>query len=263
MPNKIRERISQGELAIGTYVNLADPAVVEMIGIAGYDAAFIDMEHTAFDLQTVQEMIRACDLTGICSLVRVPDNNPKTILRVLEMGAQGIQVPHIAGKEDALEAVKAVRYAPWGDRGMGGPTRATRYGTVPLKDHVKRSNSDIVLVVMVEDMKAIDQLKDIASIDGLDLIAIGPSDLSQALGVSGKDDPKLKATIEKIASTLKKVGKAKMTFPMHAAAYPLDVAGLKRLGVAYSNCNPTDVDRLMGSYRDQVKGIRGAISTKS
>ncbi len=258
MANRIRERIAQGQLAIGTYVNLADPSVVEMIGIAGYDAAFIDMEHTAFDLQTVQEMVRACDVSGICSLVRVPDNSPKTILRVLEMGAQGIQVPHIAGKEDALAAVKAVRYAPLGDRGMGGPTRATRYGSVPLKDHVKRSNSEIVLVVMVEDMTAIDQLEEIAAIDGLDLIAIGPSDLSQALGVTGKDDPKLKATIEKIAKTLKKVGKAKMTFPMNAAAYPLDVAGLKQLGVAYSNCNPTDVDRLMSSYREQVKGIRGA-----
>ena len=149
--NRIKEKISQGQLAIGTYVNLADPAVVEMIGIAGYDAAFIDMEHTAFDLETVQEMVRACDLTGICSLVRVPDNSPKTILRVLEMGAQGIQVPHIADRDDALAAVKAVRYAPLGDRGMGGPTRATRYGTVPMKEHIKNSNSDIVLVVMSSD----------------------------------------------------------------------------------------------------------------
>jgi len=257
--NRIKEKISQGQLAIGTYVNLADPAVVEMIGIAGYDAAFIDMEHTAFDLETVQEMVRACDLTGICSLVRVPDNSPKTILRVLEMGAQGIQVPHIADRDDALAAVKAVRYAPLGDRGMGGPTRATRYGTVPMKEHIKNSNSDIVLVVMVEDMKAIGQLEQIASIDGLDLIAVGPSDLSQALAVSGKDDPKLKATIGQIAETLSKVGKARMTFPMNAAAYPLDVAGLKKLGVAYSNCNPTDVDRLMNSYLQQVKEIRGDI----
>ena len=257
--NRIKEKIAQGQLAIGTYVNLADAAVVEMIGLAGYDAAFIDMEHTAFDLQTVQEMVRACDVTGICSLVRVPDNSPKTILRVLEMGAQGIQVPHIAGKDDALAAVQAVRYAPLGERGMGGPTRATRYGTVPMKEHTKRSNEEIVLVVMVEDLKAIEQLEEIASIDGLDLIAIGPSDLSQALGVSGKDDPKLKTTIETIAAKLKKEGKAKMTFPMNAAAYPLDVAGLVKLGVAYTNCNPTDVDRLMSSYVRQVKEIRADI----
>ena len=259
LKNRVKEKIAQGKLAIGTYVNLADPAVVEMIGLAGFDAAFIDMEHTAFDLPLVQEMVRACDLAGICSLVRVPDNNPKTILRVLEAGAQGIQVPHIAGRDDALAAVKAVRYAPLGERGMGGPTRASRYGTVPSPEHMKTSNSEILLVVMVEDTEAIRQLEGIAAIDGLDLIAIGPSDLSQALGTSGPNDPRLRETIEQIAATLKKVGKAKMTFPMNAAAFPLDVAGLKRLGVAYSNCNPTDVDRLMSSYRQQVRDIQSRL----
>lgn len=257
--NRVKERIAQGELAIGTYVNLADAAVAEIIGLAGFDAAFIDMEHTAFDLPLVQEMVRACDLTGICSIVRVPDNNPKNILRVLEAGAQGIQVPHIAGRDDALAAVRAVRFAPLGERGMGGPTRASRYGTLPSSEHIATSNSEVLLVVMVEDQSAIGQLEDIASIDGLDLVAIGPSDLSQALGTSGPDDPRLKQTIEVIAATIMRVGKAKMTFPMNAAAYPLDVAGLKRLGVAYSNCNPTDVDRLMNSYRQQVRDIRSGV----
>jgi 2-keto-3-deoxy-L-rhamnonate aldolase RhmA len=254
--NRVKERIAQGRLAIGTYVNIADPAIVEIIGLSGFDAAFIDMEHTAFDMGIVQEMIRACELTGICSLVRVPDNSPKTILRVLEMGAQGIQVPHIAGREDALAAVKAVRYAPLGDRGMGGPTRASRYGTVPAAEHLKTSNAEILLVVMVEDQAAIDELEAIASLEGLDLIAIGPSDLSQALRTSGPNDPRLKQTIESIAATLKRVGGAKMTLPMNAGAYPLDVNGLRQLGVAYSNCNPTDMDRLVASYREQVRQIR-------
>ena len=87
--NRIKEKIEEGKLAVGTYVHLADPAVVEIIGLAGFDAAFIDMEHAGFDLQTVQEMIRACELVGISSLVRVPDNNPKSILRVLDIGAAG------------------------------------------------------------------------------------------------------------------------------------------------------------------------------
>jgi len=164
LQNRIKDKIRQDDLAIGTYVNLADPTLVEIIGLAGFDAAFIDMEHSAFDFQLVQEMVRACDLVGISSLVRVPDNNPKTILRVLEMGAQGIQIPHIAGRDDALAAVRAVRYAPLGERGMGGSTRATRYGTVPLNEHIVTSNSEIILAVMVEDMEAIRQLEDIASI---------------------------------------------------------------------------------------------------
>jgi 2-keto-3-deoxy-L-rhamnonate aldolase RhmA len=257
--NRVKERIRQGKLAIGTYINLTDPAVIEMIGLAGFDAAFIDMEHTAFDLPLVQEMIRACDLVGICSLVRVPDNNAKTILRVLEMGAQGIQVPHIAGRDDALAAVKAVRYAPLGERGMGGSTRATRYGTVAIPEHMKESNSEVLLVAMVEDAKAVRELEGIASLDGLDLVAIGPSDLSQALGVSGSGDPKLRAAIEDIAGMLKRIGKARMTFPLQAPAYPLGVADLQRLGVAYTNCNPADVDRLLRSYQQQVRDIRAQI----
>jgi 2-keto-3-deoxy-L-rhamnonate aldolase RhmA len=112
---------------------------------------------------------------------------------------------------------------------------------------------------MVEDRKAIAELEDIASLEGLDLIAIGPSDLAQALGTSGSDDPRLRATIEEIAATLKRVGKARMTFPLQASAFPLGVADLRRLGVAYSNCNPTDIDRLLRSYQLQVREIRGEI----
>ena len=257
--NRIKDKMRQGKLAIGTYVYLADPAVVEIIGLSGFDAAFIDMEHSAFDLPLVQEMIRACDLAGICSLVRVPDNNPKTILRVLEMGAQGIQVPHITGKEDALAAVNAVRYAPLGERGMGGPTRATRYGTVPINEHMETSNSEIILAVMVEDMEAIKQLEEIASVDGLDLIAIGPSDLSQNLGISDSKDTRLKTTIDDIALTLKRVGKARMTLPMNNAHFPVSIADLKRLGVAYTNCGPADVPRLLDSYRKQVQEIRSQL----
>ena len=126
--NRVKSKIGKGRLALGKYIGIADPAVVEVVGLAGFDAAFIDMEHTSFDLPMVEAMIRACDLAGITSIVRVPDNNAKTILRVLDAGAQGIQVPHIADASDGGAAVKAVRYAPLGERGMAGSTRAARYG---------------------------------------------------------------------------------------------------------------------------------------
>jgi len=255
-PNKIKAKMRQGKLALGTSVSLADPAVVEIIGLAGFDAAFIDMEHTSIDLSMVEGMIRACDVTGIASLVRVPDNNPKGILRVLDAGAQGIQVPHIASVEDALAAVKAVRYAPLGERGMAGSSRAARYGAVPLKDHMATSNAEIVLAVMVEDKETIDQLAEIAAIPGVDLIAIGPNDLSAALGVTDPHDPLLKRTIDDMVATLRKVGKARMAFPLGIAAYPLSARELQSMGVAYANCNPYDARRLLLSYRQQVQEIQ-------
>ena len=131
--NRVKKLMREGKLALGKYVSLADPQVVEIIGIAGFDAAFIDMEHTGFDLRTVEEMIRASDLAGVTSMVRVPDNDAKLILRILDMGAEGIIVPHIEGLEGAKRAVDAVRYPPLGDRGGAGGTRAARFGAVLLE----------------------------------------------------------------------------------------------------------------------------------
>ena len=118
------------------------------------------------------------------------------------------------------------------------------------------SNSEILLVVMLEDKEALAQLKEIASIDGLDLIGIGPSDLSQSLGVTDSRDPKLKSAVEEISLTIRKVGKARMGFPLKHPAFPLNVAELQRLGVAYSNCAPSDVERLLRSYREQVQEVK-------
>ena len=257
--NRVKAKMKQGQLALGTYVGIADPAVVEVIGLAGFDAAFIDMEHTSFDLPVVEAMIRACDLAGITSIVRVPDNNPKTILRILDAGAQGIQVPHIADGNDAMAAVKAVRYAPLGERGMAGSTRAARYGAVPLKEHMATSNAEILLLLMVEDKQALDQLADIAAVPGVDLIAIGPGDLSAALGVTDPGDPLLKRTIEDIAATLRKVGKARMAFPLGLTAYPRTAPQLRAMGVAYTNCYPGDLGRLLQSYTEQVKQVQAEL----
>ena len=109
---------------------------------------------------------------------------------------------------------------------------------------------------MVEDMEAIRQLEEIASIEGVDLIAVGPTDLAQALGVSDTQDPHYVKTIEDISATLIKVGKAKLTFPLNHPVYPLGVTELQKLGAAYANCGPADVYRLLNSYRQQIQEIR-------
>ena len=257
--NKLRKKMQRGELAFGTYVSLADPALVEIIGLAGFDVAFIDMEHGGFDLLMVENMVRACDVVGITSMVRVSDNNPKTILRLLDMGVQALKVPHIESAEDARNMVRAVRYSPMGDRSIGGATRATRYGTIERYEHMKNSNEDIVLCVIVEDMGAVSQIEEIAAIEGLDLIAVGPGDLSQAMGVTDKNDPRLKETIYGIADTLKRVGGAKLSFSVLNPAFPLDAGELSSMGVAYSNVAPSDVDRLMQSYKEQIKHMQAQL----
>src|SRR6266568_5342711 len=131
--NRVRRILQEGELALGTHVGgIADPRIVEIIGLAGFDAAFIDMEHTSYDLHDVQLAVMAAERVGITPIVRTPGFDPAFILRLLDMGVQGIQVPHISDARAAREAVKAVRYAPLGERGMAGASRASDYGKIAV-----------------------------------------------------------------------------------------------------------------------------------
>ena len=260
MQNRVKDKIRQGELALGTYVSFTDPQIVEIIGLAGFDAAFIDMEHTGFDLPLIQQMIVASDLMGITPMVRVPDNDAKLILRILDMGAQGIIIPHVDGVRGAEEAIAAVRYPPLGDRGGAGGTRAARFGTVSWDEHVKTSNENILLSVMTEDEKSLDEVDRIAALDGVDLVAIGPTDLSQAIGASGPSDPKLMDKVQEIAAAVKSIGKAKLQIPMNHAALPLGPADLLELGVGYTHVAPAPPSVLLSDMSRRVSEIRDTLA---
>ncbi len=256
--NRVKRIMRKGGLALGTYVGgIADPQIVELIGHAGFDAAFIDMEHTSFDLRDVQLMVMAAERVGITPIVRPPGFDPAFLLRLLDMGVQGIQVPHIEGPDAAREAVKAVRYPPDGDRGMAGASRASDYGKVKLLDHMASSNREISLAVMIEDLKALDQIEEIAKIEGIDIIAVGPSDMSRALGVSGEPNhPKLVAAIERVRQALRKGAGAKLALPVNHPALPRSAAELLALGCGYANCAPSPEARLLKSLSDQVAEAR-------
>ena len=253
--NRVKKLMRDGQLALGKYVTMADPQIVEIIGIAGFDAAFIDMEHTTFDLGLVEEMIRAADLAGVTSIIRVPDNDAKLILRILDAGAEGIIVPHIEGIEGAKRAVDAVRYPPVGERGASAGSRAARYGFVPYQEHSRQSNDEILLSVMTEDDKGINDIEKIAALDGIDLVSIGPSDLSQALGVTDPTDPKLMAKVTEMANQVKAIGKAKLQFPMNHNSCPLTPTQLVELGVGYTHVGPPPPGILLRHMSESLKKI--------
>jgi 2-keto-3-deoxy-L-rhamnonate aldolase RhmA len=204
--NRVRRILQEGGLALGTHVGgIADPQIVEIIGLAGFDAAFIDMEHTSFDLHDVQLAVMAAERVGITPIVRTPGFDPAFILRLLDMGVQGIQVPHVDSAETARAAVNSVRYPPLGDRGMAAGSRAAEYGRIPLVEHMAQSNREIILACMIEDMAAVERIDEIAAVEGVDLLAVGPSDLSRSLGVSGQPDhPRLVAAIDRVREAVKK-----------------------------------------------------------
>ena len=166
----------------------------------------------------------------------MPDENPKTILRLLDMGAQGIQVPHIAGAEGARKAVEAIRYPPLGDRGGAGSSRAAGYGSIPWLEHMKTSNEEILLIVMTEDKRGLAEIAEIAAVDGVDLIALGPTDISTALGMTDPADPRLKETFEELAAKVKAVGKAGVYIPVNHAACRFTPQDLLKMEIGRASC---------------------------
>ena len=263
--NRAKRIIADGGLALGTYCGpFAGAAIVELIGHAGFDAAFIDMEHMPLDLREVHTMVLAAERVGITSLVRTPGFDPAFILRLLDMGVQGIQVPHVSGEAGARAAVQAVRYPPLGDRGMMGSSRAADYGKVPLLEHMEQSNREVLLAVMIEDLQALDEIAGIAATDGLDLIAVGPSDLARALGVAGQTDhPLLVQAIERIADATQRAGKARLAIPLANAQFPRNLAELRALGVGYTNCGPAPEVRLLRGFTQQVTELRRGLAEES
>lgn len=257
--NRVKRIMREGGLAIGaTSSCLREAAVVEIIGLAGFDSVFIDLEHTALDLGDVELQVLAAERVGITPVVRPSTLDPSLILRLLDMGAQGIQVPHVTTAADARAAVQAVRYPPLGSRGLGGASRATNYGKTSLANHVEQSNNEILLAVMIEDLEGVENIDAIAATEGVDLISVGPTDLAKAMGVLGQpDSPELVAAIGRIAEAVKRNGNARLAIPMGHALFLRTASQLRALGVGYSVCGPAPQVRLLQSMSQQVEEIRG------
>jgi len=150
-----------------------------------------------------------------------------------------------------------VRYAPLGDRGMAAGSRAAEFGKIPLVEHMAQSNREILLACMIEDMEAVERIDEIAAVEGVDLLAVGPSDLSRSLGVSGQPDhPRLVAAIDRVRESVKKSAGARLALPLNHAAFPRNAAQLKELGAGYTNCAPTPEARLLRSFQTQAAEAR-------
>mgnify|MGYP000943717200 CR=1 FL=1 len=208
--NTAKAKLKAGQAIIGPIVGFTSPQLVEIAGRAGFDFVFIDCEHGAIGLDECENLVRAADLVGASTIVRVPENNPQQILRYLDLGAHGVQVPHVKSRDDALRVVDASKYAPKGSRGMGGG-RAADYGLGPVtgEAYLQFANEHTWVSAMIEDREGIDNLDQILTVDGLDIIAIGPNDLAAALGHPGQmNHPDVQRTIDEIIAQAKAAGKA-------------------------------------------------------
>jgi len=193
------ERLRAGEPVVGAWVTVGHPVVAEVLA-PEFDFLAIDAEHTESSIETVAAMVRAIDATDAdcAALVRVSDNDPVEIKRVLDLGVAGVVVPSVDTREEAEAAVEACRYPPAGVRGVAG-YRAADYGA--SMEYVETANDEVLTVVQAESGTAAANADEIAAVDGVDALFVGPADLSASLGVFGEfDAPEFETAIEDIVS---------------------------------------------------------------
>ena len=185
----LKAKIKLGNPLIGSYVTFASPEVVELFAHAGMDYVIIDLQHSSPDWQTLAHMLRTADAGGVSPIVRVHTHEPSFLLKVLELGAEGISLPGVQGAADIRAAVDAMYYQPIGNRGACGHTRVGGYNSrrSDFPEHVRRQNERVCIWAIVEDTDAIGKVGEIAAVrPGADVIGVGRGDLSTALGLAGQ-----------------------------------------------------------------------------
>jgi len=184
--NKLKKVLKNNKVAIGPFMKFTDPAAVEIVGYAGFDFVIIDTEHGPISIETAQNFIRAAEVAGITPIIRVRENNSSLILRALDIGAQGVEIPQISTKEDALRAVEAAKFSPQGERGVCRFVRAANYSSLNQYKYFEFSNKETLLIVHIEGVEGVKNLKEILTVKDLDVIFLGPYDLSSSCGVTGQ-----------------------------------------------------------------------------
>ena len=202
----LRARLHQQEILIGTFCAIAQPACIELVGSAGFDFLVFDAEHCMIDRADITGLVRAAECVGSPILFRVPDVDPEWISAVLDSGANGVVVPRVGNAEEARTAVKAMRYPPLGARGLAA-SRAAGYGA-RIPQYVATANEDLLLIVQVETAEGVTNIDEIARVEGVDAVFIGPGDLAMSLEAMGPDGrSKVEAAIDAIVAGCQRAGR--------------------------------------------------------
>ena len=197
-----RNRLIEGDLLLSTLISFPSPEVVELLSKLDIDWLFIDGEHGPFDTLQMQRMLQAVASNCAC-LIRVPSHDAVSIKRALDIGAHGIIVPQIRTADEARSAIQAAKYPPNGIRGVG-IARAHEYG-ISFSSYLENADHEICVVIQAETREAINNIEEIAAVEDVDAILIGPYDLSANLGFTGQiEHPEVVTAIEKVAQACKK-----------------------------------------------------------
>jgi len=251
--NLVRGLMADGKVAIGTMISdVRSPAVAQIMAGAGLDFIMLDMEHGAYDISQVADIIKVTRLSGLTPMVRVPDCQYHLIARVLDAGAQAVMVPRIETVEQVKLAADAMRYPPFGKRGASVGKGHNEYLSAPLKEFIEHSNREVMLILQIERTLAVKHIDDLLSVPGVDAALVGPNDLSISLGIPGElQNPMIQNAIQTVVDTCTR----------HGVISGLHVGGTKVLrhwmsrGMKLIMCS-SDVHMLRDGAREIVRELR-------
>jgi len=192
-----RHRLLSKEILIGTFVKTPSPIICEVLGLTELDTVCLDAEHAPFGRIELDNCVQALRAAQMPSLIRVAANSQEYILQALDYGATGVVVPHVTTPEQAEAVVKAARFGE-GGRGYAGSTRAAGYTTKPMQKHLNDSATETTVIAQIEDPAAVAAIDEICSVDGIDCLFIGRSDLTVALKADSPHDDEVIKAVEKV-----------------------------------------------------------------
>ncbi|MEP6702849.1 MAG: HpcH/HpaI aldolase/citrate lyase family protein [Betaproteobacteria bacterium] len=204
--NRFKQRLANKEKLLGSWLMSGSPVIAEAMGCVGFDYLVLDMEHVAIDVPQALGLLQAIEATGTPALVRMVWNDMVLIKKILDAGAQSIMLPYVQDADEARRAVSAARYPPEGVRGVAGLHRASRWGNV--KNYLKEANAEVMVTVQLETMGAVEKIEQIAAVDGLDGLFIGPADLAASMGLLGDmNHARVQEALERGAKFCNSIGK--------------------------------------------------------
>ena len=231
---QLRRKFHNHELVVGGHVFYADSEITEQLGNHGFEFVWIDAEHSALDLKCVLSHIMAAAAADTASIVRVAWNDPVRIKPVLEMGPDGIILPMVCTKEEAESAVRSCTYPPRGIRGFG-PRRANQYGAMDTITYLENADRSFLRILQIEHRDAVENLDEILTVEGIDLLVVGPNDLSASYGLLGHTrDPRMMPIYDEIARKCRAAG-----IPFGVSVGAGDRESMKewiRRGVSFLGC---------------------------
>jgi len=250
----LKARIKSGEAVHGCWLTLGSPLTAEIVSSAGFDWVLIDLEHGAGSEQDTLAQLQAIKHTGATGLVRVESVHKQRILRMLDMGAEGIMCPQVSTVDDARLMVDSMRFPPQGSRGIAKFVRGANFGE-NFANYIATANDNLIGIAQIESLEGLQNLTEIAATDGIDVLFIGPSDLSAALGIFGQfDHPKYIDAVNAIVAAAQKAGKATGILLPNASDY----ATYYNCGVRFIACGAdsafvADSARAMSARLNEAK----------